>query len=178
VIIFLCVFLAIFFYYVYKGYKSDTSPQRSDVAVQNKEALSGDVKARTSSRNKIWTVGVKVGVVVFVVALMAAISLPDFFPYYQMKTYNAAALTDLRNAKTSCYAFYAAHKRYPQTLHEAGFQSANGVQVTYERIDDKNFIILSQHASGAKIYKITSTSSRIDWRYMNAADSPFTPLRE
>jgi Tfp pilus assembly protein PilE len=113
---------------------------------------------------------------VMVIAILAAIAIPQFSAY-RMKAYNAAALSDLRNARTSCEAFFVDHQRYPETLNEAAFQSAQGVQVSYERIDDRNFIILSKHANGTKLYQMTSNGVEIAERDANVAESSFTPRR-
>ncbi len=51
-------------------------------------------------------------VVVAIIAILAAIAIPQFSAY-RIRSYNAAAESDLRNAKTSLEAYFADYQRYP-----------------------------------------------------------------
>ncbi len=53
-------------------------------------------------------------IVVAIIAILAAIAIPQF-SQYRMKGYNAAALADLRNARTSEEAFYSDWQAYVST---------------------------------------------------------------
>jgi type IV pilus assembly protein PilA len=52
-------------------------------------------------------------IVVAIIAILAAIAIPQF-SNYRKKAYNSTAVSDLRNAKTSLEAFYADQQTYPQ----------------------------------------------------------------
>ena len=51
-------------------------------------------------------------IVVAIIAILAAIAIPQFAAYRQ-RAYNAAAQSDLKNAKTSFEAYYADNTYYP-----------------------------------------------------------------
>jgi len=51
-------------------------------------------------------------IVVAIIAILAAIAIPQFSSYRQ-KAYNSAAVSDLKNSKTSLEAFYADKQTYP-----------------------------------------------------------------
>jgi type IV pilus assembly protein PilA len=51
-------------------------------------------------------------IVVAIIGILAAIAIPQFSSYRQ-KGYNAAATSDLKNAKTTMEAYYADNQKYP-----------------------------------------------------------------
>ncbi len=52
-------------------------------------------------------------IVVAIIAILAAIAIPQF-SNYRKKAYNSTAVSDLRNAKTALEAFYADAQTYPK----------------------------------------------------------------
>ena len=52
-------------------------------------------------------------IVVAIIAILAAIAIPQF-SNYRKKAYNSTAVSDLRNGKTSLEAFFADMQTYPQ----------------------------------------------------------------
>ena len=51
-------------------------------------------------------------IVIAIIGILAAIAIPQFAAY-RKKSYNAAAVSDLRTAKTSLEAYYAEAQEYP-----------------------------------------------------------------
>ncbi len=51
-------------------------------------------------------------IVVAIIAILAAIAIPQF-SNYRKKAYNSTAVSDIRNCKTSLEAFYADAQTYP-----------------------------------------------------------------
>ena len=51
-------------------------------------------------------------IVVAIIGILAAIAIPQFSAYRQ-KAYNSAALSDLKNAKTTLESYYADNQHYP-----------------------------------------------------------------
>ncbi len=51
-------------------------------------------------------------IVVAIIAILAAIAIPQFSAY-RVKAYNSTAEADLRNLKTGLEAFYADQQQYP-----------------------------------------------------------------
>jgi len=52
-------------------------------------------------------------IVVAIIAILAAIAIPQFSAYRQ-KAYNSSAVADMRNTKTALEAFYADQQSYPK----------------------------------------------------------------
>jgi type IV pilus assembly protein PilA len=51
-------------------------------------------------------------IVVAIIAILAAIAIPQFSAYRQ-KAFNAAATSDLRNAKTGLESYFTDNQKYP-----------------------------------------------------------------
>ena len=51
-------------------------------------------------------------IVVAIIGILAAVAIPQFASYRQ-KGYNSAAVSDLKNAKTTMEAYYADNQKYP-----------------------------------------------------------------
>ena len=51
-------------------------------------------------------------IVVAIIAILAAIALPQFAAY-RIRAYNAAAESDTRNAKVTLEAYFADYQQYP-----------------------------------------------------------------
>ena len=64
---------------------------------------------------KITTAGftlIELLVVVAIIGILAAIAIPQFSAY-RAKSYNSAATSDLKNAKTSLESYYTENQKYP-----------------------------------------------------------------
>jgi type IV pilus assembly protein PilA len=66
----------------------------------------------TMKMNKKGFTLIELLIVVAIIAILAAIAIPQFSSYRQ-KAYNAGATADLRNAKTGLEAYYADNQTYP-----------------------------------------------------------------
>ena len=51
-------------------------------------------------------------IVVAIIGILAAIAIPQFASY-RMKSYNTAAASDIKNAKTTLEAYYSDQTYYP-----------------------------------------------------------------
>ncbi len=54
-------------------------------------------------------------IVVAIIAILAAIALPQFAAY-RTRAFNSAAESDVRNAKTNMEAYFADYQQYPTAL--------------------------------------------------------------
>jgi len=54
-------------------------------------------------------------VVVAIIAILAAIAIPQFASY-RTKSYNSAAQSDLKNIKTALESYFADNQKYPDDL--------------------------------------------------------------
>jgi len=67
---------------------------------------------KTMLKNKKGFTLIELLIVVAIIAILAAIAIPQFSAYRQ-KAYNSAALSDLRNWKTAMESYYADNQQYP-----------------------------------------------------------------
>ncbi len=51
-------------------------------------------------------------IVVAIIGILAAIAIPQFAAY-RSKSYNSAAVSDLRNTKSACEAYFYENQFYP-----------------------------------------------------------------
>ncbi len=70
------------------------------------------LKKLSEKRNQKGFTLIELLVVVAIIAILAAIAIPQFAAY-RKKAYNSAAESDLRNLKTAMEATYADNNAYP-----------------------------------------------------------------
>ncbi len=111
-------------------------------------------------------------VVLFAVALLAAISIPSY-SNYKGRAYNAAASADIRNAKICAEAYYADHNVYPVDLGKAEgcSQPSQDVDIVYEKTAPDKYRITASHRKGDKEYRSSSDETSIFWRYRKDPDA-------
>ena len=111
------------------------------------------------------------GIVIFTIAVLAAIAIPSFSSYRD-RAYNAAAQADLRNGKTCAEAYYADYDKYPDRLDQvAGCgQTSTGVHLVYEKKRPNKYLITASHEKGAREYR-TSEDVKIYFRDKNVPES-------
>lgn len=73
--------------------------------------MGGEIMLKKIKSSKGFTL-IELLIVVAIIAILAAIAIPQFSAY-RIKAYNAAAEADLRNLKTALEAFYADTQQYP-----------------------------------------------------------------
>ena len=69
----------------------------------------------TKTRKRLNTKGfsmVELVTVTAIISALAAVAIPQFSSY-RAKSYNSAAVSDLRNVKTALEAYYEDHEEYP-----------------------------------------------------------------
>ena len=69
----------------------------------------------TKIRKKLDSKGftlIELMIVIAIIGILAAIAIPQFASY-RKKAYNAAALSDMKTAKTTLEAYYADNQYYP-----------------------------------------------------------------
>jgi type IV pilus assembly protein PilA len=73
-----------------------------------------NIKTKKSRKNKKGFTLIELLIVVAIIAILAAIAIPQF-AQYRIKGYNAAASSDIRNAKTAEEALFADFQAYGDT---------------------------------------------------------------
>lgn len=93
------------------------------------------------------------------------------FEIQQMRSHNATAMSDLRNAAACINVYYYDNGRYPSKLSDSGFKQSEQVSIEYELSQDGNeFNIFTHHLKGNTEYGIDSGDPRIFSRKRGSTD--------
>ena len=101
-------------------------------------------------------------IVIAIIGILAAIAIPQFNAY-RIRGWNAAGLSDAKNAYTSAVAYFgdnptAANVTYAN-LTNYGYNPTIGVTVTPDNGNVTNFNLTSLHASGTITYTISANDA-------------------
>ncbi|MGD2125462.1 MAG: prepilin-type N-terminal cleavage/methylation domain-containing protein [Desulfobacteraceae bacterium] len=103
-------------------------------------------------------------IVIAIIGILAAIAIPQFSAY-RMRSYNAAAEADVRNAATAQEAYYVDNQTYkpgPTNLIGAtyGFYTSQNVSVA-GGAGASQYTMTSYHSSGNKTYTLTGPGGTV-----------------
>jgi type IV pilus assembly protein PilA len=111
-----------------------------------------------------------------ILGILAAIAIPQFAAY-RMKSFNAAALTELKNAKTCVDNYYVEHKVYPDSLEQANYTKRQDIDVHFDDRRADRYTIVAAHQKGDKEYAARSDMPDLLCRSSREKDSEFVPLK-
>ncbi len=100
-------------------------------------------------------------IVVAIIAILAAIAIPQFTSY-RIRGYNTAARADVKNAYTAAQAYFS---DYPTAsvdvakLSSAGFVGSTGVTLSVTTGTMAGLALTSVHGSGDKTYSINASGA-------------------
>lgn len=143
---------------------------------------------KSMKKNKKGFTLIELLIVVAIIAILAAIAIPQFSAY-RIKGYNAAASSDIRNAKTTEEALYADFQRYGSTaangvittgpavitttdsssqVRSLSTALSNGVAVqaftnAAAGAGGANYLVFTKHTSGNRIFAADSEYNTIQW---------------
>jgi prepilin-type N-terminal cleavage/methylation domain-containing protein len=98
-------------------------------------------------------------IVVAIIAILAAIAIPQFTSY-RIRGYNTAARADVKNAYTAAQAYFS---DFPSgtvsvtKLSSAGFVGSSNVTLATPGTSMSNLSITAYHTSGDKTYTISAS---------------------
>ena len=108
---------------------------------------------------------IEVLIVVAIIALLAAIGIPQFIAY-RNRAVDAQMKSDLRNAAVAVESYYAKKAVYPANLNEVegfGFQPTNGVTLSLDMVSQNSYTITAAKPGGTQSsFIFTSTSGSIN----------------
>ena len=109
------------------------------------------------------------------IGILSAIAIPQFSAY-RMKAFDAAALADIKNAKTCAESYAADHNgSYPTELGNT-FHASTDVTTEYQPSADNGYLITTFHKRGSKIYLASSSDPKISVKNKNDSAGQFHPL--
>jgi prepilin-type N-terminal cleavage/methylation domain-containing protein len=100
-------------------------------------------------------------IVVAIIAILAAIAIPQFTSY-RIRGYNTAARADVKNAYTAAQAYFSDYPTGQVTvakLSGAGYVGSTGVTLTVSTGTMAGLAITSAHGSGDKTYSIDASGA-------------------
>jgi type IV pilus assembly protein PilA len=157
-----------YIYYTYSKRKLlEISALPSEISKAVEMARAGGVN------NLIWVLAPLLGI--FFLGILSAIAIPQFHSY-RIKAYNATAITELRNAKTSVDNYYVEHRVYPDTLEQANYKKPEKVDVHFSELQADKYTIVSLHQNGDKEYAARSDSSSLLYRSKKDEAGEFVPI--
>lgn len=106
---------------------------------------------------------IEVIIVIAIIGILAAIAIPQFSAY-RNRSFNSAAISDLRNAATAQEAYHVTYKTYADSktklITDSGLIFSGGVTLITDG-NSTGYTITSYHTSGDKTYKLTGPGGLI-----------------
>ncbi len=98
-------------------------------------------------------------IVVAIIAILAAIAIPQFTSY-RIRGYNTAARADVKNAYTAAQAYFSDRPTVTVStteLAQGGYVASSGVTLTVSNGTMGGLILTASHGSGDKTYSINAS---------------------
>jgi len=104
-------------------------------------------------------------IVIAIIGILAAIAIPQFSAY-RKRSYNSAAVADLRNAATAQEAYYVDEKTYASSVSDLegatyGLYTSDNVTVGVAAANTSGYTMTSIHSSGDKTYSIAGPGGTV-----------------
>ena len=102
-------------------------------------------------------------IVIAIIGILAAIAIPQFTAYRQ-RGFNAAAMSDLRNAATAQEALYTDSQTYSSAeanLTSRGYTASANVSMTSITGDTVGYTMTTKHASGISSWTLKGPGGSI-----------------
>jgi type IV pilus assembly protein PilA len=104
-------------------------------------------------------------IVVAIVAILAAIAIPQL-SVHRTKSYNTAAISDLKNAAIAQEAYYVENRQYTNdksklTATPYNLSISQGVQWDISSATNEAYLMTAYHSAGNKTYTLSGPGGTI-----------------
>jgi len=118
----------------------------------------------TNRRDEGFTL-IELMIVVAIVAILAAIAIPQL-SVHRTKSYNTAAISDLKNAAIAQEAYYVDNRRYTSdignlTLNPYNFYISQGINMAVSSATNEAYLMTAYHSAGNKTYTLSGPGGSI-----------------
>jgi type IV pilus assembly protein PilA len=100
---------------------------------------------------------IEIMIVIVIIGILAAIAIPQFNAY-RIRSYNAIAVSDLRNSAVAQEAYFVDHKFYADDIAELAkrpdFYTSPAVDMDVSG-NETGYTMIAYHPKGNKIYTLT-----------------------
>ena len=101
-------------------------------------------------------------IVIAIIGILAAIAIPQFSAY-RIRSYNALAEGDLRNAATSQEAYYSDNHSYASDAGNLiGSYISKGVNLEVSAVSNSGYTMTAYHTSGDKTYSLSGPGGTME----------------
>jgi prepilin-type N-terminal cleavage/methylation domain-containing protein len=117
-----------------------------------------------SKRDEGFTL-IEVMIVVAIIAILAAIAIPQL-GVYRTKSYNTAAVSDLKNAAIAQEAYYVDNRQYTNSISNLTATPFNlfisqGVNVGISSATNEAYLMSAYHSAGNKTFTLSGPGGAI-----------------
>jgi len=118
----------------------------------------------TDRRDEGFTL-IELMIVVAIVAILAAIAIPQL-SVYRTKSYNTAAISDLKNAAIAQEAYYVDNRRYTSNIGNLtsspyNFYNSQGINMAVSSATNEAYLMTAYHSAGNKTYTLSGPGGSI-----------------
>ncbi len=108
---------------------------------------------------------IEVMIVVAIIAILAAIAIPQL-SVHRSKSYNTAAVSDLKNTAIAQEAYYVENRRYTDSIGDLTVSPFNlfisqGVSVGVSSANNEAYLMTSYHSAGNTTFTLSGPGGSI-----------------
>ena len=109
---------------------------------------------------------IEVLIIAAIISILAVIAIPTYASYRD-RSFNSAAISDLRNAATAQEAYYLVNQTYSPAISNLEAQPYNffrsaGVNISVTSADAESYTMTAVHPDSGKVFVLSGPGGSID----------------